>query len=167
MNGKEFSAFDHAMMREALFEATKSFKRKEVPVGAVLVYDQKIIARAHNRVESLKDPSAHAELLAIRAAAETIGNWRLLRTALYTTLEPCLMCAGALFLARVGCVVWGAPDLRHGANGSYIDVFASEHPTHALQIKGGLLKEESAMLMREFFKQQRTRDETVGGRPVR
>ena len=106
-------------------------------------------------MEELKDPSAHAEVLAIRAGAEVLGDWRLLQTTLYTTLEPCLMCAGALLLARVGRVVWGAPDLRHGANGSYVNIFETEHPTHSLQIEGGLLKEESATLMREFFRHRR------------
>ncbi|MDN3508600.1 MAG: tRNA adenosine(34) deaminase TadA [Candidatus Neptunochlamydia sp.] len=155
MGKKKFSKFDHEMMGEALFEAKKSFEKEEVPVGAILVHNQKIIARSHNQMEQLKDPSAHAEVLAIRAGAETIGDWRLLQTTLYITLEPCLMCAGAILLARVGSVVWGAPDLRHGAHGSYINVFESEHPTHALQIEGGLLKEESVTLMREFFKIQR------------
>jgi len=155
MSKKIFSKFDHEMMKEALLEAKKSFENEEVPVGAVLVHDQKIIARSHNQMEELKDPSAHAEVLAIRAGAEAVGDWRLLQTTLYTTLEPCLMCAGALLLARVGRVVWGAPDLRHGAHGSYINVFESEHPTHTLQIEGGLLKEESAILMRDFFRRRR------------
>lgn len=161
MSKEKFSKFDNEMMQQALLEAKKSFNKEEVPVGAILVHDQKIMARAYNQMEELKDPSAHAEILAIRAAAEAIGDWRLLRSTLYTTLEPCLMCAGALLLARVGRVVWGAPDLRHGAHGSYINVFESEHPTHTLQIEGGLLKEESATLMREFFKIQRKRDEKV------
>ena len=155
MSKKIFSKFDHEMMEEALLEAKKSFEKKEVPVGAILVHDQKIIARSHNQMEELKDPSAHAEVLAIRAGAEVLGDWRLLQTTLYTTLEPCLMCAGALLLARVGRVVWGAPDLRHGANGSYVNIFETEHPTHSLQIEGGLLKEESATLMREFFRHRR------------
>lgn len=124
-----------------------------------MVQDQKIIARAHNQMEELKDPSAHAEVLAIRSGAQALGDWRLLETTLYTTLEPCLMCAGALLLSRVGRVVWGAPDLRHGAHGSYINVFESRHPTHTLLIEGGLLKEKSATLMKEFFKIQRKRDE--------
>lgn len=149
------------MMQQALLEAKKSFNKEEVPVGAILVHNQKIMARAHNQMEGLKDPSAHAEVLAIRVAAAAIGDWRLLNSTLYTTLEPCLMCAGALLLARVGRVVWGAPDLRHGAHGSYINVFESKHPSHTLQIQGGLLKEESATLMREFFKMQRKRDEKV------
>lgn len=163
MSKKIFSKFDHEMMKEALLEAKKSFEKEEVPVGAVLVHDQKIIARSHNQMEELKDPSAHAEVLAIRAGAEVLGDWRLLDTTLYTTLEPCLMCAGALLLARVGRVVWGAPDLRHGAHGSYINVFETEHPTHTLQIEGGLLKEESALIMREFFRRRRQSSSRIPG----
>lgn len=160
-----FSKFDVEMMGEALLEAKKSFEKEEVPVGAVLVQDQKIIARAHNQMEKLKDPSAHAEVLAIRKGAQCLGDWRLLETTLYTTLEPCLMCAGALLLARVDRIVWGAPDLRHGAHGSYINVFKTPHPTHTPQIEGGLLKDESATLMREFFKIQRKKNEKVTGSP--
>lgn len=155
MSKKNFSIFDIEMMEEALLEARNAFQQDEVPVGAVLVYDQKIIARAHNQMETLKDPSAHAEMLAIRSGAQVLGDWRLLKTTLYTTLEPCLMCAGALFLARTSRIVWGAPDVRHGANGSFIDVFAWNHPTHRPQIEGGLLQEESATLMRTFFQKQR------------
>ncbi|MDJ0652050.1 MAG: tRNA adenosine(34) deaminase TadA [Simkaniaceae bacterium] len=166
MSKKIFSKFDREIMKEALLEAKKSFYKDEVPVGAVLVHNQKMIARSHNQMEELQDPSAHAEVLALRAGAAILGDWRLLKTTLYTTLEPCLMCAGALFLARVERVVWGAPDLRHGAHGSYINVFKSKHPTHTLQIEGGLLKEASATLMREFFNIQRKRDETVIRRPL-
>ena len=166
MSKQIFSNFDTEMMKEALLEAKKSFEKGEVPVGAVLVREQKIIARASNQMEELKDPSAHAEVLAIRSGAQVFGDWRLLETTLYTTLEPCLMCSGALLLARVGRVVWGAPDLRHGAHGSYINIFKMQHPTHSLRIEGGLLEEESATLMRGFFKIQRKRDEKVIGRPL-
>ena len=149
--------FDQEMMREALREASLAFDKGEVPVGAIVVHKGKIIARAHNRVEELKDPSAHAELLSIRFAARTLGDWRLLDSTLYTTLEPCLMCAGAFFLSRLRRVIWGAPDLRHGAHGSYLNVFQGNHPTHTIQIEGGVLREEAAALMRTFFKMQRTR----------
>ncbi|MCB1106501.1 MAG: tRNA adenosine(34) deaminase TadA [Chlamydiia bacterium] len=148
-------------MEEALLEAQKAFDEGEVPVGAVLTYEGHIIARGRNQMERLKDPSAHAELLCIRSGAQVIGDWRLLKTTLYTTLEPCLMCAGALLLARVSHVLYGAPDLRHGAHGSFINAFEKKHPTHSLRIEGGLLEGESADLMRKFFKQQRSRSETV------
>lgn len=148
-------------MEEALKEAKIAYDQGEVPVGAVLVYDGRIIARAHNQMETLKDPSAHAELLAIRAGTQVFGDWRLLETILYTTLEPCLMCAGALLLARIGRIVWGAPDLRHGAHGSFLNVFEADHPTHKVEISGGLLEETSADLMRTFFKFQRNKHVTV------
>lgn len=161
MSQKNFSQVDIAMMEEALKEAKIAYDQGEVPVGAVLVHEDQIIARAHNQMETLKDPSAHAELLAIRAGTQVLGDWRLLETTLYTTLEPCLMCAGVLLLARVGRIVWGAPDLRHGAHGSFLNVFEADHPTHKVKISGGLLEESSADLMRTFFKLQRKKHETV------
>ena len=145
------------MMRQALVEAEAAFHKGEVPVGAIVVQNGHIIARAHNQVEGLKDPSAHAELIAIRLATQVLGDWRLIGATLYTTLEPCLMCAGAFFLARISRVIWGAPDLRHGAHGSYLNVFEAAHPTHRIQIEGGVLAEEAAALMRAFFKIQRER----------
>lgn len=144
------------MMKEALIEAQKAFDLGEVPVGAILTFEGNIIARAHNQMEGLKDPSAHAEVLCIREGARVLGDWRLLETILYTTLEPCLMCAGALFLSRVKRVIYAAPDLRHGAHGSFMNVFEKQHPTHSIYIEGGLLKEEAASLMRKFFKIQRS-----------
>ena len=159
--GKKY--FDTKMMEEALKEAQKAYGLDEVPVGAVLTRSGRILSRAHNQMEGLKDPSAHAELLCIREGAHILGNWRLLETTLYTTLEPCLMCAGALLLSRVGRIVYGAPDLRHGAHGSYLNVFERKHPTHTTQIEGGLLEAQSAELMRNFFKQQRKRNEAAAG----
>ena len=161
-----FNPHDLQMMEEALKQARCAFDQQEVPVGAILTLHGKVIARAYNRMEGLKDPSAHAEVLAIRAAAKQLNDWRLLGATLYTTLEPCLMCAGAALLARVGRVVWGAPDLRHGADGSLFNIFEMKHPTHTLQIDGGLLEEKSAALMREFFKKQRKRDETSAYRSI-
>lgn len=151
--------FDTEMMELALHEAQKAFDKGEVPVGAVLVLQGRPIAQAHNQVEELKDATAHAELLAIRQGAVLLGDWRLLETTLYTTLEPCLMCAGALLLSRVSRIVYGAPDLRHGAHGSFLNVFEVKHPTHTPNIEGGLMEEASAKLLREFFKIQRTKDE--------
>nr|WP_194847808.1 nucleoside deaminase [Candidatus Neptunochlamydia vexilliferae] len=156
-----FSKTDIQMMEEALQEARMAFAQDEVPVGAVLVHEGEIIARARNLVETAQNPSFHAELLCIQEGARALNNWRLVGCALYTTLEPCLMCAGALLLARVDRVVWGAPDIRHGAHGSYLNVFETQHPTHTLQIEGGLLKEESAKLMKDFFKKQRTKNDSV------
>ncbi len=153
-----FSKFDYEMMGEALLEAEKAFQAGEVPVGAVVIGGGKIIARAHNHTENLNDPTAHAELLAIREAARAAGGWRLLDMTLYSTLEPCAMCAGALILARLKEVVWGAPDLRHGAGGSWVDLFEAEHPIHRAQARSGLREEEGAKLMKDFFKLQRERN---------
>lgn len=142
-------------MWHALEEAKKAFTKGEVPVGAVIVIDNEVIAAAHNSVETLRDPTAHAELLCIRSAAQKLGDWRLLGATLYTTLEPCSMCLGAALLARIGRVVYAAPDLRHGACGSWVNLLSSKHPTHELEIKGGILQDESAKLLREFFQEVR------------
>jgi len=141
-------------MNEALKEARKAYSQDEVPVGCVLVKDDKIIARGHNSVEKLQDPTAHAEILCIGAAAEFVQNWRLVNTTLYCTLEPCLMCAGAIQLARISRVVWGAPDLRLGACGSWINVFAQKHPFHTVECSK-IYCEESERLMKQFFIEKR------------
>ncbi len=142
---------DEKFMREALKEAKKAYQEDEVPVGAVVVLGDRVIARGHNQVELLKDATAHAEMLAVGAAANALENWRLLDTTLYCTVEPCVMCAGAMLLSRIKRLVWGAPDLRHGANGSWVDLFTQRHPTHHLEITSGVLAAESAYLMKEFF----------------
>jgi tRNA(adenine34) deaminase len=146
---------DELFMREALKEAQKAFEQDEVPVGAVLVHKNRVIARGHNQVELLQDATAHAEMICLSAGAEALGNWRLIETTLYCTLEPCCMCAGALLSARVTRLVWGAPDLRVGAHGSWIDLFAKKHPIHTLEITPRVLEAESADLMRKFFQKQR------------
>ncbi|MBY0529363.1 MAG: tRNA adenosine(34) deaminase TadA [Rhabdochlamydiaceae bacterium] len=142
-------------MRLAITEAEKASQAGEVPVGAVLVYQDKVIASAHNLVEQNKDASLHAEMLCLKEGARILENWRLLDTTLYCTLEPCAMCAGAMLLARVGTLVWGAPDLRHGAHGSWINVLDPSHPTHKIQVRTGVLQEECAELMRQFFRKRR------------
>ena len=144
-------------MREALKEAKKAFDNQEVPIGAVLVHENRVIARSHNQVELLKDATAHAEMLAITMGASALSNWRLLDTTLYCTLEPCAMCAGALLNARVKRLVWGAPDLRQGANGSWVDLFDKKHPMHTIEVTSGVLAAESAALMQEFFAKCRKR----------
>lgn len=142
-------------MREALKEAKKAFASDEVPVGAVLVHKERVIARGHNQVELLQDATAHAEMLCLTAGSSKLENWRLLETTLYCTLEPCCMCAGAIFLARVSVVVWGAPDIRLGANGSFINLFERAHPFHQVSVRKHVLMEESADLMRQFFQKKR------------
>ena len=146
---------DSVFMQEALKEARKAYKEGEVPVGAVLVGNGKVIARGHNQVELLKDATAHAEMLCIGSGAVALGNWRLLDTTLYCTIEPCCMCAGALFLSRVKRLVWGAPDLRHGANGSFCDLFALKHPTHSIEVTSGVLADICGALIQEFFRERR------------
>ncbi len=149
------SDVDEEFMQEALLEAEKAFEEGEVPVGAVAVYEGKIIARAHNSVESFKDASAHAELLCLREAAKVLDRWRLSGVTLYTSLEPCCLCAGAIFSFRIDCLVWGAPDIRQGADGSFISILSSPHPMHKVVIRRNILSEPSKNLMRAFFQKRR------------
>ncbi|MCI5052453.1 MAG: nucleoside deaminase [Simkaniaceae bacterium] len=137
-------------MREAILEAKSAGERGEVPIGAVVVLDGHIVARAGNRVEELGDASAHAELLALRAAAKAVGDWRLIDCELYTTIEPCFMCAGAAILSRVKKIFYGAPDLRHGGS----QIFAN-HPIHVVEIEGDLLADECASIIKSFFRNRR------------
>lgn len=146
---------DERFMVEALKEAWKAFKAEEVPVGAVLVQDGKIISRGYNQVEMLHDATAHAEMLCITSGEAALENWRLSNTTLYCTIEPCCMCAGAMLLSRVPTLVWGAPDIRHGANGSWTNVFDKPHPTHAMTIRCGILQEYAAHMMKAFFQIRR------------
>jgi len=148
-------------MLEALKEAWKAYKAGEVPVGAVLVKEKRIIARGHNQVEMLKDATAHAEMLCMTAGESALDNWRLAETTLYCTIEPCSMCAGAMLLTRIPVLVWGAPDVRHGANGSWVDLFALPHPTHTIQVRKGVLQEHCAQLMKDFFQMQRQKKLTA------
>lgn len=146
---------DEKFMLEALKEAWKAFKADEVPVGAVLVKDNHVIAKGHNQVELLRDATAHAEMLCMTAGEEALDNWRLANTTLYCTIEPCSMCAGAMLLTRVPRLVWGAPDYRHGANGSWIDLFAPNHPTHTIKVRKGILQDLSSQMLKDFFQIQR------------
>lgn len=152
---------DERFMLEALKEAWKAYQKDEVPVGAVLVHGGRIISRGYNQVELLSDATAHAEMLCITSGAAAVGDWRLTETVLYCTMEPCSMCAGAMFLSRVHKLVWGAPDLRHGANGSWVDLFAKEHPIHSIQVQSGVLGEYAAEMMRQFFREKRAEKEAI------
>lgn len=155
-------------MRLAIEEAKKAYDIGEVPVGAVLVWNNEVIARAHNLVEMRQEASSHAELLCMASAAAQLGNWRLLNATLYSTLEPCSMCAGAMLLSRIGTLVWGAPDLRHGAHGSWINVLDQPHPTHRIEVRKGVLAEVCSELMRSFFQNRRLMEAGNGmGIPVR
>ena len=143
-------------MRLAIEEAEKALTHDDVPVGAVILGpDGTVIGAGHNERELLQDPSAHAEMLAIRQAAEAIGHWRLLDTTLYVTLEPCAMCAGAIVLARVPRVVFGTADPKAGAAGSVLDVLAEPRFNHRPVVESGVLQPECAGLLLEFFTARR------------
>ena len=151
-----FLKTDTYFMKEAFAEAKKAYLLAEVPVGAVLVYQGKVIARAHNQVEKQKKAMAHAELEVLAMASQTLGRWRLNKTTLYTTLEPCPMCMGAILLARVETLVWGAPDIRLGAGGSWVNLLEVKHPYHTLNVRSGMYEKEVGSLMRTFFKEKRS-----------
>jgi tRNA(adenine34) deaminase len=156
---------DERWMREAICEAKRTRiiphstlrtpHSNDVPIGAVCVRDNQIIGRGHNRREAEGDPTAHAEVLALRDAAQTLGSWRLEGVTLYVTLEPCPMCAGALWLARVDRLVFGAWDEKAGACGSLFDIPRDPRLNHRLQVRGGVLEEECKTLLKEFFQQRR------------
>ena len=142
-------------MRLALEEAARALEHDDVPVGAVLVHEGDVIGAGHNERELRQDPSAHAEMIALRAGAQAVGSWRLLDTVLYVTLEPCAMCAGAIVLARVPRVVYAAPDPKAGAAGSVLDILAEPRLNHRPAVEGGVLANECAGLLRAFFAARR------------
>ena len=142
---------DEYFMHLALREAERALEHDDVPIGAVLVRDGEITGTGHNERELRGDPTAHAEMLALREAAGRQDGWRLLDTVLYVTLEPCAMCAGAIVLARVPRVVYAAPDPKAGAAGSVLDVLAEPRLNHRPEVAGGLLAAESASLLTSFF----------------
>jgi tRNA(adenine34) deaminase len=146
---------DELFMRLAIREAERALEHDDVPVGAVLVVAGEVIGAGHNERELRQDPTAHAELLALREAARHLGSWRILDSVLYVTLEPCAMCAGALVLGRVTRVVYGADDPKAGAAGSVIDVLGEPRFNHRPEVAGGLLREECAALLLEFFSSRR------------
>jgi tRNA(adenine34) deaminase len=146
---------DEYYMRLALREAERALDHDDVPIGAVIVHDGEVIAAARNERELRRDPTAHAEILALREAAARLDSWRLLETVLYVTLEPCAMCAGAIVLARVPRVVYGSDDPKAGAAGSVLDVLGEPRLNHRPAVAGGLLAEEAAALLRAFFASRR------------
>jgi len=146
---------DTTMMALALAEARDAGVAGDVPIGAVIARDGEVIAASGNERELRKDPTAHAEVLAIRLASKALGGWRLPDTTLYVTLEPCAMCAGAIILARIPRVVFGAWDPKAGAGGSILDVLAQPGLNHHPEVKGGVLREECAALLSEFFASRR------------
>jgi tRNA(adenine34) deaminase len=148
-------AADEAFMRLALAEARLAPAHGDVPVGAVVILGDEVIGAGHNERERRQDPTAHAETIALRAAATRLGSWRLLDTVLYVTLEPCAMCAGAIVLARVPRVVYGTADPKAGAAGSVLDVLAEPRLNHRPQVTGGVLAPECAQLLVDFFAARR------------
>jgi tRNA(adenine34) deaminase len=148
---------DEKWMRQALAEARIALKKGEVPVGAVVVREHKIIGRGHNRVQGLSDPTAHAEIIAIGAAATYLNSWRLSGASLYVTLEPCAMCAGALVLARIDRLIFGAKDPKAGACGSLFNIVQDPRLNHLAQVLPGILEPESSQLMQAFFEKLRKR----------
>lgn len=149
------SSDDERYMRIALAQAATAVEHDDVPIGAVLVGDGQVLAQAANERELRSDPTAHAEVLALRAGAERLGGWRLPETTLYVTLEPCAMCAGAIVLARVPRVVFATTDPKAGAAGSILDVLGEERLNHRPAVVAGVLAEEAAELLRGFFRERR------------
>jgi tRNA(adenine34) deaminase len=148
---------DEHFMREALHEAAKALVHDDVPIGAVVVKDDVVIGRGHNERELLEDPTAHAEVLALREAARAVGSWRVLDATLYVTLEPCAMCAGAIVLSRIPRVVYATTDPKAGAAGSVMDVLAHPRLNHRPEVVGGLLAAEAAEQIVAFFRSRRAR----------
>ena len=146
---------DERYMRAALREARRAAEDDEVPVGAVIVHNDRVVGRAHNQRERLKDPTAHAEMIALTQAAAAVEDWRLEGATLYVTLEPCLMCAGGLVNARIKRVVFGAPDAKAGACGSLYNVGLDSRLNHRFEVVGGVLAAECAELLLEFFSRKR------------
>jgi tRNA(adenine34) deaminase len=148
---------DETYMAMALEEAAAAEAIGEVPIGAVVVCDGAVVARAHNRREIDRDPTAHAEMIAIRGAASKLGRWRLSECTVYVTLEPCPMCAGAMHAARIDRLVYGAPDPKAGAVGSLYDLSSDERLNHRFAYTPGVLADESAAMLRAFFARLRER----------
>jgi tRNA(adenine34) deaminase len=149
---------DESFMRQALRQAQKAYEADEVPVGAVVVRAGKVIGRAYNQVELLKDATAHAEMLALTQAETAVGDWRLVDCDLYVTKEPCVMCAGALIHVRIRRLIFGCADTRSGAAGGMINLLQHSVLNHHCEITSGVLQNECAAILQDFFRQKRTLD---------
>ncbi len=148
---------DQQFMRAAIDQANIALENGDVPVGAVIVRENKIIAKGYNQRQQLNDPTAHAEIIALTAAAEHIGHWRLLNCTIYVTLEPCPMCAGALVLARIDRLVFGCDDPKTGACGSLYNIVQDERLNHRLEITKGILADDCSKMLQDFFSVKRQR----------
>ncbi|MCJ7790246.1 MAG: tRNA adenosine(34) deaminase TadA [Candidatus Atribacteria bacterium] len=146
---------DIELMQEALREAEIAYSHQEVPIGAVVVYQNKIIARAHNRKEELQDPTAHAEILALQEAARYLGSWHLEDIDLYVTLEPCPMCAYAMLQARIKRLIFGTSDPKAGAAGSIINIVQDKRFNHQIEVVSGVLEKECSLILQKFFQERR------------
>ena len=155
MASAHFFPRDEYFMRLALREAARALEHDDVPIGAVIVKDGEVIGAGHNERELRSDPTAHAEMVALREAARVLDSWRVLDSVIYVTLEPCAMCAGAIVLARVPRVVFGAADPKAGATGSVINVLDLAELNHRPQVQSGLLAEDCADVLRAFFAERR------------
>jgi len=155
MTAGRFLPSDERFMRLAIGEAQRALEHEDVPIGAVVVRDDEVIGAGRNERERRQDPTAHAEVLALREAAAAVSSWRVLDSTLYVTLEPCAMCAGAIVLARVPRVVYGTVDPKAGAAGSVLDILAEPRLNHRPEVAGGLLADECAALLTDFFASRR------------
>jgi tRNA(adenine34) deaminase len=155
MLSSHFFTRDEYFMRLALREAERALEHDDVPIGAVVVREGEVVGAGHNERELRSDPTAHAEMIALREAARALGSWRVLDTVIYVTLEPCAMCAGAIVLGRVPRVIYGTADPKAGAAGSVLDVLGEARLNHRPTVAGGLLAEECAALLRGFFAPRR------------
>lgn len=149
---------DEKFMKIALKEANKSFQLDEVPVGVVIVKDDKIIARGHNLRETKQDPTGHAEIIAIKKTSKKLKSWRLIDCTMYVTLEPCSMCAGAIMWSRIKRVVYGAKDIKGGAIGSSFNLFEQKGINHKPEVTSGVLEDEASTLLKDFFKLKRQKE---------
>ncbi|MFH1397898.1 MAG: tRNA adenosine(34) deaminase TadA [Candidatus Omnitrophota bacterium] len=146
---------DRFYMAQALKEARQALEEDEVPVGCVIVYNNRIIARSHNQIERLKDPTAHAEMIALTSAANYLDTKWLNGVSLYVTIEPCSMCAGALVLARIKNLIFGARDPKTGACGSIVNIINLKKLNHRIKVKKGILREDCAVILKDFFRKKR------------
>ncbi|NWF90518.1 MAG: nucleoside deaminase [Ignavibacteriaceae bacterium] len=152
-----FDELKYRYMSEALKEAVKAFEQNEVPVGAVVVHQNRIIGRGSNSIERLKDATAHAEMIAITSAANTLGDWRLTNCEIYVTLEPCLMCTGAIISSRIKQLYFGAFDTKFGACGSIYNPAQEGKLNHKVKVYSGLMEKEARLLLEDFFRKNRAK----------
>lgn len=157
---------DYYFMQEALKEAYRAFEEGEVPVGCVIVYKDKIIGRGHNQTERLKDPTAHAEIIAIGAASQYLGNWRLNGARMYVTVEPCIMCSGAAVLARLDEIIYAVEDPKFGGSISLYQIPQDKRLNHNIRIRKGPLEKEAKNLMQNFFKKLREKQKLNGNESI-